>query len=73
MFWAHYSWLGLNPHGLKDKYADYWKEMSTMAKINYQWCVDNPKHYKGYGDSSWGLTAGYSIKFYAAHAPDEAK
>jgi hypothetical protein len=70
LFWAHYSWLGLNPHGLKDKYGDYWKEMSTMAKINYEWCVDNPKHYKGYSDSSWGLTAGYSVKFYAAHAPD---
>lgn len=71
LFWAHYSWLGLDPRGLKDKYADYWKEMSTMAKINYEWCVDNPKHYKGYGDSSWGLTAGYSVKFYAAHAPNE--
>lgn len=70
LFWAHYSWVGLNPNGLKDKYADYWKEMTTMAKINYQWCVDNPKKYNGYGDSSWGLTAGYSIKFYAAHAPD---
>ena len=71
LFWAHYSWLGLDPHDLKDKYADYWKEMSTMAKINYQWCADNPKHYKGYGDSSWGLTASYSVKFYAAHAPND--
>lgn len=70
LFWAHYSWVGLNPNGLKDKYADYGKEMRTMAKINYQWCVDNPKHYAGYSDSSWGLTASYSIKFYAAHAPD---
>jgi hypothetical protein len=56
---------------LKDKYADYWKEMSTMSKINYQWCVDNPKRYKGYTDSSWGLTASYSVTGYAAHAPDE--
>ncbi|MFT4155645.1 glucoamylase family protein [Parafilimonas sp.] len=70
LFWAHYSWLGLNPHGLKDQYADYWKEMSTMAKINYEWCVDNPKQYKGYGKDSWGLTASYSVKGYAAHAPD---
>jgi hypothetical protein len=71
LFWAHYSYLGLNPHGLKDRYADYWKEMSTMAKINYQWCVDNPKQYKGYGNNSWGLTASYSVIGYAAHAPDE--
>ncbi|SFP83427.1 glucoamylase family protein [Parafilimonas terrae] len=70
LFWAHYSWLGLNPHDLKDQYADYWKEMSTMAKMNYEWCVDNPKQFKGYGKDSWGLTASYSVKGYAAHAPD---
>lgn len=71
LFWAHYSFLGLDPRGLKDRYADYWKEMSTMAKINYQWCVDNPKHYKGYGENNWGLTASYSVDGYAAHAPDD--
>lgn len=70
LFWAHYSWLGLNPHGLKDQYADYWKEMNTMAKMNYEWCVDNPKKFKGYGQDNWGLTASYSVKGYAAHAPD---
>jgi hypothetical protein len=71
LFWSQYSFLGLDPRGLKDRYADYWKEMSTMSKINYQWCVDNPKQYKGYSDSSWGLTASYSVREYAAHAPDE--
>lgn len=70
LFWAHYSYLGLNPHGLKDKYADYWKELSTMAKINYEWCADNPKGFTGYGKDNWGLTASYSVKGYAAHAPD---
>ncbi len=69
LFWAHYSFLGLDPRGLKDKYADYWKELTSLAKINYQWCVDNPKNYKGYSDSSWGLTASYSVKGYAGHAP----
>jgi hypothetical protein len=71
LFWSQYSFLGLDPLGLRDRYADYWKEMSTMSTINYQWCVDNPKNYKGYGDSSWGLTASYSVKGYAAHAPSE--
>jgi hypothetical protein len=45
--------------------------MSALTRINYQWCVDNPKKYKGYSDSNWGLTASYSIKFYAAHAPND--
>ena len=71
LFWAHYSYLGLDPRGLKDRYADYWVENKNQTLINYQWCVDNPKKFKGYGPDSWGLTASYSINGYAAHAPDE--
>jgi hypothetical protein len=69
LFWAHYSYLGLDPNGLKDQYADYGKEVVTQAKINYQWCVDNPKHFKGYAANNWGLTASYSVRGYSAHAP----
>ena len=69
LFWAHYSYLGLDPRGLKDKYADYWKENRTQTLINYQWCVDNPNHFKGYGSDSWGLTSSYSVNGYAGHAP----
>jgi len=70
LFWAHYSYLGLDPRGLKDKYADYWEENKNLALINYQWCVDNPKKFKGYGPDNWGLTSSYSTKSYATHAPD---
>lgn len=69
LFWAHYSYLGLDPRGLKDKYADYWELNKNQTLINYQWCVDNPKGFKGYGSNSWGLTSSYSIKGYAGHAP----
>jgi hypothetical protein len=71
LFWAQYSYLGLDPRGLKDKYADYWEENKNQTLINYQWCVDNPKKFRGYGPDSWGLTASYSVKGYAAHAPNE--
>jgi hypothetical protein len=71
LFWSQYSYLGLDPRGLKDKYADYWKENTNQSLINYQWCVTNPKKYKGYGPDNWGLTASYSVKGYSAHAPDE--
>jgi hypothetical protein len=71
LFWSQYSYLGLDPRGLKDKYADYWKENTNQSLINYQWCVSNPKKYKGYGPNNWGLTASYSVKGYSAHAPDE--
>ena len=69
LFWAHYSYLGLDPRGLKDKYADYWKENVTQSLINYQWCIANPNKFKGYGSNSWGLTSSYSMKGYAGHAP----
>ncbi len=70
LFWAHYSYLGLDPRGLKDKYADYWEENKNLSLINYQWCVNNPKKYKGYSENNWGLTASYSKDSYAAHAPN---
>ena len=73
LFWAHYSYLGLDPRGLKDRYADYWEENKNQALINYQWCVDNPKNFKGYGPTSWGLTSSYSMRGYAGHAPSEKR
>ena len=73
LFWAHYSYLGLDPHGLKDKYADYWEENKNQSLINHDWCVDDPKKFKGYGNDNWGLTASYSVKGYAAHSPGDKK
>ena len=70
LFWTQYSFLGLDPMGLTDKYADYGTENKHQSLINYTWCVQNPLHYKGYGSDSWGLTASYSTRGYAAHGPD---
>ncbi len=69
LFWAHYSYLGLNPKGLKDKYADYWQLTQNQAKIHHDYAVENPKGFKGYGDSLWGMTSSYSMKGYAGHRP----
>lgn len=69
LFWAHYSYLGLDPHNLSDRYADYWEENKDQTLINWQWCVNNDCHYAGYGKDCWGLTASYSMKGYAAHSP----
>src|SRR6218665_77893 len=41
LFWSQYSFLGLNPKGLKDEYADYLKEYTNHTLINYTWCVNN--------------------------------
>lgn len=69
LFWAHYSYIGLCPKGLKDQYADYWNVTRNHALSNYEHCVANPKGYKGYGKDCWGLTASYSVDGYSAHSP----
>jgi hypothetical protein len=69
LFWAHYSYLSLNPEGLKDEYADYWQENRNQTLINRAWCINNSGNFKGYGEDLWGLTASYSINFYNAHRP----
>lgn len=73
LFWAHYSYIGLCPKGLKDRYADYWTVVCHQALVNYRYCVTNPKGYKGYSDACWGLTASYSVGGYDAHMPSNDK
>ena len=74
LFWAHYSYLGLNPNGLVDDYVNYWDVNVNHSKINYSYCVENPKNFTDYGENCWGLTASYSRNGagslgYNAHSP----
>jgi hypothetical protein len=71
LFWAHYSYLGLDPRNLKDKYADYWQENKNQTLINWEWCTLNPGKFAGYSKECWGLSASYSVEGYAAHSPGE--
>ena len=71
LFWAHYSYLGLNPKGLKDQYGDYWKLNQNHAKIHYKYALENPNNFKNYGADMWGLTSSYSMNGYAGHRPDK--
>jgi len=71
LFFSHYSFLGLDPRGLKDQYADYWEQNKNHTLVNRAYCLANPKKYKGYGANSWGLTASDSWQGYAAHSPNE--
>jgi hypothetical protein len=70
LFFAHYTFAGLDPRGLKDRYADYWEQNVNHTLINYRHCVENPKKFKGYGPSCWGLTASDTYNGYNAHSPD---
>ena len=70
LFFAHYSFMGLDPRGLRDRYADYWQQNVAHTAINRAHCLANPKGCKGYGEACWGLTACDNYEGYNAHAPD---
>lgn len=69
LFFAHYSFLGINPTNLKDAYADYWVQNRNHTLINYNYVKSNPKGYYGYSDSVWGLTASDIPGGYSASSP----
>jgi hypothetical protein len=70
LFFAHYSFCGLDPRGLKDTYADYWELNRRHVAINRAHCVANPGNFQGYSPLCWGLTASDDPNGYSAHAPD---
>jgi hypothetical protein len=70
LFFTHYSFLGLNPHKISDKYADYWKQNTAHAQINYRYCTANPRGFAGYGPNCWGLTASDIPGGYTASSPN---
>lgn len=69
LFFAHYSFLGIDPNGLTDAYANYLTQNKNHTLINYNYCKANPKGYFGYSDSCWGLTASDIKNSYAASSP----
>jgi hypothetical protein len=71
LFFSQYSFCGIDPRGLKDRYADYWEQNLHHVRINLAHCERNPLHHKGYSASCWGLTASDGPGGYALHAPDE--
>lgn len=72
MFFAHYSFLGLNPNLMEDNYANYWQQNVGHTMINRHYCVyAAPKTFK-YGETDWGLTACYGGRppwGYSARSP----
>ncbi|HTJ57371.1 MAG TPA: glucoamylase family protein [Devosiaceae bacterium] len=70
LFFAHYSFLGLDPRGLTDRYADYWQQNLQHSRINHAHCVANPNGFAGYGENCWGLTACDGPDGYGAFDPD---
>lgn len=71
LFFCHYSFMGLDPHALTDRFVNYYENNKAIATINYRYCVENPKGYEGYGEDAWGLTASDGYRGYSANEPAE--
>ena len=69
LFFAHYSFLGINPTNLTDAYANYWTQNRNHTLINYNYSISNPKKHFGYSDAVWGLTASDIAGGYTASSP----
>lgn len=69
LFFSHYSFLGINPKGLTDAYANYETQTRAHTLINYNYCKANPLNYYGYSENCWGLTASDIQNGYTASAP----
>ena len=65
-----FSFLGLDPRGLRDRYADYWQQNVAHVLINREHCIRNPHGFAGYGADCWGLTSSDDHLGYNVHAPD---
>ncbi|MCE6950613.1 DUF3131 domain-containing protein [Cereibacter sphaeroides] len=68
LFFAHYSFLGLDPRGLEEDGVDYWEQNRAHVRINRAHCLENPGGFAGYGPA-WGLTACDGDQGYAAFSP----
>jgi hypothetical protein len=72
LFFEQYTYMGIDPNGLMDDHEiDYAMQTKNHTLINRAYCIENPKHYKGYSADCWGLTAGDSYKGYVAHCPQD--
>ena len=69
LFFAHYSFLGINPGNLRDEYANYWEQNTQHVLINMNHCIINPNNFLGYSADCWGLTASDGNTGYSAHSP----
>jgi hypothetical protein len=69
LFFAHYSFIGFDPRGIKDEYTNYFVQNRNHTLINRAYCIQNPRGFQGYGENCWGLTASDDPDGYLAHEP----
>jgi len=73
LFFTHYSYMGMDPHKLTDRYTNYFDNNRNIALINYRYCKENPNARKRFGNPFWGLTASDGPWGYRALEPVKEK
>jgi hypothetical protein len=58
LFFTHFSFMGFDPRGIRDKYTNYFKNSRAIALIQQAYAIDNPMKFTGYGADCWGRSAG---------------
>jgi len=70
LFFSHYSFLGLNPHGLTDEYTNYYERNKAHTLIHRAYAIENPKKHSGFGTNLWGFTSSDDpMVGYTSHHP----
>ncbi len=80
--YSQYSFLGINPFGLKDQYGDFELQLKNVHLINRAYCVENRKGFYNYNENCWGylgspttdkgLIQPYVVLGGLPYAPEEA-
>jgi exo beta-1,2-glucooligosaccharide sophorohydrolase (non-reducing end) len=58
LFFTHYSFLGFDPRGKRDRFTNYFQNSRNIALIAHAYAMGNPLKRVGYGDNSWGRSDG---------------
>jgi len=69
LFFTHYSFLGFDPRGKRDRYCNYFENSRNISLIHRAYCAANPGGHEGYSALCWGLTASDTPGGYTAHEP----
>ena len=68
LFFAHYSYLGFDPHALSFNGRSYFDHLRDICRVQVAYAQSKADTFKGYGPL-WGMTASRGPKGYKAFAP----
>jgi hypothetical protein len=58
LFFTHFSFMGFDPRGRRDRYTNYFENNRAIARIAQAYAIANPMRHVGYGADAWGRSAG---------------